>query len=160
DSSVRVWVSVAISPSFIKALITSAAERPRLSATSLTVAPELILIAGVSSGCFGAFSSGSSSSGRRRRPPRRRGGRGGGRCLAMWSRRAACESITTRRRFLAGPLRAGAEAPSPPLGFESAFGAAPALGASEVFFALESDFAGAAVLVLAGAAFVAVALEP
>ena len=56
DSSVRVWVRVAISPSFIRALITSAAESPRLSATSRTVAPELTLIAGCSSGCFSSLS--------------------------------------------------------------------------------------------------------
>src|SRR2546423_14962319 len=31
----------------------------------------------------------------------------------MWSRRAACESITTRRRFFAGPFLAAAAAPSP-----------------------------------------------
>ena len=83
DSSVSVWVRVAISPSFIRALITSAAESPRLSATSRTVAPELTLIGGCSSGCFSSLSEGSSSSGRRRRPPRRRGGRGGGWVFAM-----------------------------------------------------------------------------
>ena len=39
-SSVSVWVSVAISPSFISCLMTSAAGTPIVSATSLTVAPD------------------------------------------------------------------------------------------------------------------------
>ena len=43
-SSERVWVSVAISPSSISFLITSALPRLRLSATSRTVAPEAILV--------------------------------------------------------------------------------------------------------------------
>ena len=103
DSSVRVWVSVAISPIVISFLITSALPRPSSSATSRTVAPELTLVASGSAGAS-AFSGGSSSSGRRRRPPRRRGGRCGG-GPPIWSRRAACESITTRRFFADRRLR-------------------------------------------------------
>src|SRR3954470_18077646 len=87
DSSVSVWVSVAISPSVIKALITSAAESPRLSATSRTVAPELTLIGGCSSGCFSSLSLGSSSSGRRRRPPPPPRGGGGGGAVGGWAGR-------------------------------------------------------------------------
>ena len=98
DSSVRVWVRVAISPIVISFLITSAGASPSDSATSRTVAPELTLVASGSTGVAGV-DGGSSSSGRRRRPPRRRGGRCGG-GPPIWSRRAACESITTRR-FLA-----------------------------------------------------------
>ena len=105
-SSERVWVSVAISPSSISFLITSALPRPRLSATSRTVAPEAILGAGSGLLDDRRRRGGSSSSGRRRRPPRRRGGRCGGAC-GIWSRRDACESITTRRRFFCPP------APSP-----------------------------------------------
>ena len=99
DSSVSVWVSVAISPIIISFLITSAGASPSSSATSRTVAPELTLVASGSAGVAGP-SGGSSSSGRRRRPPRRRGGRCGG-GPPIWSRRAACESITTRRFFAA-----------------------------------------------------------
>ena len=51
------------------------------------------------SSVLSVFSSGDSSKAGRRRRPRRRGGRCGGPC-DMWSRRAACESMTTRRRFL------------------------------------------------------------
>ena len=97
DSSVRVWVRVAISPIIISFLITSALPRPSSSATSRTVAPEWTLVASGSAGVSG-LGGGSSSSGRRRRPPRRRGGRCGG-GPPIWSRRAACESITTRRFF-------------------------------------------------------------
>ena len=43
-SSGRVWVRVAISPRCISFLITSAAETFIDSATSLTVAPELIVV--------------------------------------------------------------------------------------------------------------------
>ena len=96
-SSVSVCVSVAISPSSISFLITSALPRPSVSATSRTVAPEWTLVGGSSTTSTG-FSWGSSSSGLRRRPPRRRGGRDGGAC-GMCSRRDACESITTRRRL-------------------------------------------------------------
>ena len=46
SSSDRVWVSVFISPSCISFLMISAWETLRYSATSLTVEPELILIAG------------------------------------------------------------------------------------------------------------------
>ena len=95
DSSVRVWVRVAISPIVISFLITSALPRPSSSATSRTVAPDGTLVASGSAGSS-VLSGGSSSSGRRRRPPRRRGGRCGG-GPPIWSRRAACESITTRR---------------------------------------------------------------
>ncbi len=77
DSSVRVWVSVAISPIVISFLITSAGASPSDSATSRTVAPELTLVASGSTGVAGPIG-GSSSNGRRRRPPRRRGGRCGG----------------------------------------------------------------------------------
>ena len=52
---------------------------------------------------LGPLSSGDSSNGGRRRRPRLRGGRCGGPC-DMWSRRAAWESITTRRRFLPASL--------------------------------------------------------
>jgi hypothetical protein len=100
DSSVRVWVSVAISPIVISFLITSAGASPSVSATSRTVAPELTLVASGSTVGAGPIG-GSSSRGRRRRPPRRRGGRCGG-GPPIWSRRAAWESITTRR-FLAAP---------------------------------------------------------
>ena len=100
DSSVRVWVSVAISPIVISFLITSALPRPSSSATSRTVAPELTLVASGSAGAS-ALGGGSSSIGRRRLPPRRRGGRCGG-GPPIWSRREACESITTRR-FLPPP---------------------------------------------------------
>src|ERR1043166_3106129 len=111
DSSVRVWVRVAISPIVISFLITSAGARPRLSATSRTVAPELTLVASGSAGSS-ALGGGSSSSGRRRLPPRRRGGRCGG-GPPIWSRRAAWESITTRR-FLGGA--ALLQPPPPPCG--------------------------------------------
>ena len=100
ESSVRVWVRVAISPIVISFLITSAGASPSDSATSRTVAPELTLVA--SGSTASALGGGSSSSGRRRRPPRRRGGRCGG-GPPIWSRRAACESITTRRFFGAAP---------------------------------------------------------
>ena len=46
SSSVSVWVSVFISPSDISFLMISACETSRYSATSLTVEPELTLIAG------------------------------------------------------------------------------------------------------------------
>ena len=96
-SSVRVCVSVAISPCCISFLITSALLTPNVSETSRTVAPEFTF----SASCVSVltFSSGDSSKAGRRRRPRRRGGRCGGPC-DMWSRRAACESITTRLRFL------------------------------------------------------------
>ena len=103
ESSVRVWVRVAISPIVISFLITSAGASPSDSATSRTVAPELTLVASGSTG-DSAWGGGSSSSGRRRRPPRRRGGRCGG-GPPIWSRRAACESITTRRFFEASRPR-------------------------------------------------------
>ena len=74
-SSGSVWVSVAISPSSISFLITSALPRPRLSATSRTVAPDAILVASGSGASLSGLTGASSSSGRRRRPPRRRGGR-------------------------------------------------------------------------------------
>ncbi len=164
DSSGRVCVRVAISPPSISALITSALPRPRLSATSRTVAPELSLIAGVSSGVSGCLISGSSSSGLRRRPPRRRGGRGGGWFLAMWSRRAAWESITTRRRFLppalgppsdfccgTGRTASSCLAPSDlaaGLGFDSAFGLPSALAlAGALVFAAAFGFSLVAVAV-------------
>ncbi len=101
DSSVRVWVRVAISPIVISFLITSALPRPSSSATSRTVAPDGTLVASGSAGSS-VLSGGSSSSGRRRRPPRRRGGRWGG-GPPIWSRRAACESMTTRRFLLDAP---------------------------------------------------------
>ena len=97
ESSVRVCVSVAISPIIISFLITSAAARPSNSATSRTVAPDWTLTASGSAGVSDP-SGGSSSSGLRRRPPRRLGGRCGG-GPPICSRRAACESITTRRFF-------------------------------------------------------------
>ena len=104
DSSVRVWVRVAISPIVISFLITSALPRPSSSATSRTVAPDGTLVASGSAGSS-VLSGGSSSSGRRRRPPRRRGGRWGG-GPPIWSRRAACESMTTRRFLLDAPAPA------------------------------------------------------
>ncbi len=76
DSSVRVWVRVAISPIIISFLITSALPSPSSSATSRTVAPEGTFVA--SGSAASTFGGGSSSSGRRRRPPRLRGGRCGG----------------------------------------------------------------------------------
>ena len=53
-SSESVWVSVAISPSCISCLITSALPTPKISATSRTVAPEGILSAGCASSTTGA----------------------------------------------------------------------------------------------------------
>ena len=50
DSSVSVWVSVAISPIIISFLITSAGARPMASPSSRTVAPELTLVASGSTG--------------------------------------------------------------------------------------------------------------
>src|ERR687885_12240 len=61
-SSERVWVSVAISPSSISFLITSGAPRPRDSATSLTVAPDWISVAG--SSCCAAASRAAASASR------------------------------------------------------------------------------------------------
>ena len=104
-SSVRVCVSVAISPCCISFLMISALLTPNVSETSRTVAPELTLSASGSS-VLRVFSSGDSSNAGRRRRPRRRGGRCGGPC-DMWSRRAACESMTTRRRFLPAPSPPG-----------------------------------------------------
>ena len=129
DSSVRVWVSVAISPIVISFLITSALPRPSSSATSRTVAPEGTFVASGSATSTGPRG-GSSSSGLRRRPPRRLGGRCGG-GPPIWSRRDAWESITTRRRRLpeAGlaPCCLEAGLASPP-GFAAAddFAAGPA----------------------------------
>ena len=77
-SSGSVCVRVAISPSSISFLITSALPRLRLSATSRTVAPEAILVASGSGASLSGLTGGSSSKGRRRRPPRRLGGRWGG----------------------------------------------------------------------------------
>ena len=54
-SSESVWVSVAISPSSISFLMTSARESPSDSATSLTVAPELIGVIGGSSTTSGVW---------------------------------------------------------------------------------------------------------
>ena len=53
ESSVRVWVRVAISPIIISFLITSALPRPSSSATSRTVAPEWTLVASGSAGVAG-----------------------------------------------------------------------------------------------------------
>src|SRR5215203_5390968 len=50
DSSVRVWVRVAISPIIISFLITSALPSPSSSATSRTVAPDWTLVATSSTG--------------------------------------------------------------------------------------------------------------
>jgi hypothetical protein len=100
-SSGSVWVSVAISPSSISFLITSADESPSDSATSDTVAPELTGVGGASCSGSGCAVRSGSTHGVRRRRPRRRGGccGGGGPC---W-RREACESMTTRRRRPAAP---------------------------------------------------------
>ena len=62
DSSVSVWVSVAISPIIISFLITSAGARPIASPSSRTVAPELTLVASGSTGVCGPIG-GSSRSG-------------------------------------------------------------------------------------------------
>jgi hypothetical protein len=87
----------------------------------------------------------------------------------MWSRRAACESITTRRRFRAAPLRAGAAEPPSPASFAggdfACWAPAPSVGPSAVFVADDfvlaccfgaGAFAGAAL----GAGFVLVAAPP
>ena len=100
-SSESVWVRVAISPTSISLDHLGAADAEDLGDLADGGA-RVDLRSPARSSAAGSLSLGSSSSGRRRRPPRRRGGRGGGWVLAMWSRRAACESITTRRRFLAG----------------------------------------------------------
>ena len=77
-SSESVWVRVAISPSCISCLITSALPTPKISATSRTVAPEGILSAGWASSTTGPSGGSSSkraaaaSSAAARRAPRRR----------------------------------------------------------------------------------------
>src|SRR3954451_10341652 len=102
-SSVRVWVRVAISPSSISFLITSAGERPSDSATCPTVAPDWISVGGCSTGSSGGLvRSGSTHCGRRLRPrPRRTGCWGGG--GPPGRPRPAWESITTRRRLPPAP---------------------------------------------------------
>ena len=148
DSSVRVWVSVAISPIIISFLITSELPRPSSSATSRTVAPAGTLVA--SGSAASTLGGGSSSIGRRRRPPRRRGGRCGG-GPPIWSLRAACESITTRR-FL--PLAA---APPPPAGLPAGrTGPLEAAGLGAGFAAgcwVAAGFAGTSFAGAAGAGF-------
>ncbi len=68
------WVRVAISPSSMSFLMTSPAERPSDSATSFTVAPDLISVTGISCGLSGWAVRSGSTHGVRRRRPRRRGG--------------------------------------------------------------------------------------
>ncbi len=135
DSSVSVWVRVAISPIVISFLITSALPSPSSSATSRTVAPDWTLVASGSLGSS-ALGGGSSSIGRRRRPPRRRGGRCGG-GPPIWSRRDAWESITTRRFFVPPPPPAAFGR----AGFAAGFGFAPFCSAA---FSLAGALAGAA----------------
>ncbi len=140
ESSVRVWVRVAISPIIISFLITSALPRSSSSETSRTVAPDWTLVA--SGSAASTLGGGSSSSGRRRRPPRRRGGRCGG-GPPIWSRRAACESITTRRFF----------APPAPAAAGAAFGLA-------AFFCGPAFFSAASALVSVFAFGAALAAPP
>src|SRR4051812_9558976 len=76
----------------------------------------------------------------------------------MWSRRAACESITTRRRRLGVPFLAGAaDAPSPldsPVDFVAGDFVPSAFGAAFAF-----ALAAGAAFFEAGFVFVAVALD-
>ena len=104
DSSVRVWVRVAISPIIISFLITSAGARPSDSATSRTVAPELTLVASGSTGVSGP-SGGSSSSGRRRRP---RGGAAGAAAAGRPSGRGGRPASRSRRGVFSGAAAAAA----------------------------------------------------
>jgi hypothetical protein len=66
----------------------------------------------------------------------------------MWSRRAACESITTRRRFRAGALLAGVPALSPPVG-----AAAPSPPGDPSAGFVADDFALGAALACGAGAF-------
>ncbi len=112
-SSDSVWVTIAISPRLISFLISSGTGSARYSATSLTVEPELTLMTSAFSEAA-SCGAGSVNVPRRRRPPRR----GGRRCGPIGPppgppgppgpRRAACESITTRRT---PPVEPGARSP-------------------------------------------------
>ena len=107
-SSPSVWVRVAISPMPMSVLMISGTGTPRYSARSLTVEPELTRTTSVRVSALASSGAAVSSMNVRRRRRRRRGGRIGGPPPGPgppWPgpRRAAWESMTTRRLPAPGP---------------------------------------------------------